>query len=150
MQHFEVSNALLAERLGRWTAKTPVPGPDMNMVSVHPYPLHARHCLTMSLGPPRVFATSRRCDASGVLLASSRLRDFTTLRRRCWGLLASVRLCDAATLRGASRVFASSRLRNEILEPAQRAQWKKCASRHNGVHFFDIWTSKSGPSMWCF
>ena len=26
----------------------------------------------------------------------------------------------------------------------------KCASRHNGVHFFDIWTSKSGPNMWCF
>ena len=24
----------------------------------------------------------------------------------------------------------------------------KCASRHNGVHFFDISTSKSGPS-WC-
>ena len=26
----------------------------------------------------------------------------------------------------------------------------KCASRHNGVHFFDIWTPKSGPSMVCF
>ena len=26
----------------------------------------------------------------------------------------------------------------------------KCASRHNGVHFFDIWTSKSGPTMVCF
>ena len=26
----------------------------------------------------------------------------------------------------------------------------KCASRHNGVRFFDIWTSKSGPSMMCF
>ena len=26
----------------------------------------------------------------------------------------------------------------------------KCASRHNGVHFFDIWTSKSGPNPWCF
>ena len=26
----------------------------------------------------------------------------------------------------------------------------KCASRHNGVHFFDIWTSKSGPRMMCF
>ena len=26
----------------------------------------------------------------------------------------------------------------------------KCASRHNGVHFFDIRTSKSGPSMVCF
>ena len=26
----------------------------------------------------------------------------------------------------------------------------KCALRHNGVHFFDIATSKSGPSMVCF
>ena len=26
----------------------------------------------------------------------------------------------------------------------------KCASRHNCVHFFDSWTSKSGPNMWCF
>ena len=26
----------------------------------------------------------------------------------------------------------------------------KCASRHNGVHFFDIRTSKSGANMWCF
>ena len=26
----------------------------------------------------------------------------------------------------------------------------KCASRHNGVHFFDISTSKSGPALVCF
>ena len=26
----------------------------------------------------------------------------------------------------------------------------KCASRHNGVHFFDISPSKSGPTMLCF
>ena len=26
----------------------------------------------------------------------------------------------------------------------------KCASRHNGVHFFDILTSKSGPRIVCF
>ena len=26
----------------------------------------------------------------------------------------------------------------------------KCASRHNGVHFFDISTSKNAPSMVCF
>ena len=26
----------------------------------------------------------------------------------------------------------------------------KCASRHNGVHFFDISTSKSGPTVRCF
>ena len=26
----------------------------------------------------------------------------------------------------------------------------KCASRHNGVHFFDISTAKSGPELLCF
>ena len=26
----------------------------------------------------------------------------------------------------------------------------KCASRHNGVHFFDILTSKRGPTLVCF
>ena len=26
----------------------------------------------------------------------------------------------------------------------------KCASRHNGAHFFDISTSKSGPTLRCF
>ena len=26
----------------------------------------------------------------------------------------------------------------------------KCPSRHNGVHFFDIRTSRSGPNPWCF
>ena len=26
----------------------------------------------------------------------------------------------------------------------------KCASSHNEVHFFDIWTSKSGPNLVCF
>ena len=26
----------------------------------------------------------------------------------------------------------------------------KCASRHSGVQFFNIWTSKSGPNMQCF
>ena len=26
----------------------------------------------------------------------------------------------------------------------------KCASRHNGVHFFDISTAKSGPHLVCF
>ena len=26
----------------------------------------------------------------------------------------------------------------------------KCASRHSGVHFFDIATSKSGPTLVCF
>ena len=30
-----------------------------------------------------------------------------------------------------------------------KLRWK-CASRHNGVHFFDISTSKSGPKLRCF
>ena len=30
------------------------------------------------------------------------------------------------------------------------AFWLKCASRHNGLHFFDISTSKSAPTLVCF
>ena len=33
---------------------------------------------------------------------------------------------------------------------ALRILTSKCASRHNGVHFFDISTSKSGPTLKCF
>ena len=47
--------------------------------------------------------------------------------------------------------FSTSQLRKVV------RQWcalyiltSKCASRHNGVHFFDISTSKSGPRMVCF
>ena len=29
-------------------------------------------------------------------------------------------------------------------------KWSECASRHNGVHFFDISTSKSAPNLVCF
>ena len=32
---------------------------------------------------------------------------------------------------------------------SRHRNWK-CASRHNGVHFFNISTSKSGPRMVCF
>ena len=84
-------------------------------------------------GAARVFASSRCRDAATLprrwgaarVFASSRCRDAATLRRR-WGaarVFAVSRRCDAATLRGAARIFASSRLRNEILEPALRAQW---------------------------
>ena len=50
-----------------------------------------------------------------------------------------------------ARTFSTSQL------PKVVRQWcalyiltSKCASRRNGVHFFDIWTSKSGPTMVCF
>ena len=47
--------------------------------------------------------------------------------------------------------FSTSQLR-KVLRPwcvLYILTWK-CVSRHNGVHFFDISTSKSGPRMECF
>ena len=47
--------------------------------------------------------------------------------------------------------FSTSRLPKVVRIPsALYILTSKCASRHNGVHFFDISTSKSGPSMVCF
>ena len=37
-----------------------------------------------------------------------------------------------------------------VRTPSVLNMFSKCASRHNGVHFFDIATSKSGPRMVCF
>ena len=47
--------------------------------------------------------------------------------------------------------FSTSQLPKVIRTPRALCilTWK-CASRHNGVHFFDIWTSKSGPRMMWF
>ena len=47
--------------------------------------------------------------------------------------------------------FSTSELPKVVREwCVLRTLTSKCASRHNGVHFFDIWTSKSGPNPWCF
>ena len=47
--------------------------------------------------------------------------------------------------------FLTSQLPKEVREwcVLYILTWK-CASRHNGVHFFDIITSKSGPNLVCF
>ena len=47
--------------------------------------------------------------------------------------------------------FSTSQL-PKVLRPwcALYILTSKCASRHNGVHFFDIATSKSGPTLVCF
>ena len=47
--------------------------------------------------------------------------------------------------------FSTSQLPKVVRTPGVLyiLTWK-CASRHNGVHFFDITTSKSGPNPWCF
>ena len=47
--------------------------------------------------------------------------------------------------------FSTSQLPKVVREwCALHILTSKCASRHNGVHFFDISTSKSGPRMVCF
>ena len=47
--------------------------------------------------------------------------------------------------------FSTSQLPKVVRTPSvfNILTWK-CASRHNGVHFLDISTSKSGPRMVCF
>ena len=47
--------------------------------------------------------------------------------------------------------FSTSQLPKVLRTPSALyiLTWK-CASRHNGVHFFDISTSKSGPNVVCF
>ena len=47
--------------------------------------------------------------------------------------------------------FSTSQLPKVVRTPSVLyiLTWK-CASRHNGVHFFDIATSKSGPKLRCF
>ena len=50
-----------------------------------------------------------------------------------------------------ARTFSTSQLPKVVRAwCALHILTSKCASRHNGVHFFDISTSKSGPSMVCF
>ena len=51
----------------------------------------------------------------------------------------------------AACTFSTSQLPRVVRAPSvfNISTWK-CASRHNGVHFFDIATSKSGPNMVCF
>ena len=47
--------------------------------------------------------------------------------------------------------FSTSELLKVVRTPsAFNILTSKCASRHNGVHFFDIPTSKSGPELVCF
>ena len=47
--------------------------------------------------------------------------------------------------------FSTSQLPKVVRDPRVLPLFtSKCASRHNGVHFFHISTSKSRPSMVCF
>ena len=46
--------------------------------------------------------------------------------------------------------FSTSQLRKVVRECVLYISTWKCASRHSGVPFFDISTSKSAPNMVCF
>ena len=72
---------------------------------------------------------------------------------------------DASTSKSGANMLSllTCSLRNVLRATTARTFWtsqlpkmfyvhltSKCASRHNGVHFFDISTSKSGPELRCF
>ena len=60
-------------------------------------------------------------------------------------------LTSKCAMRTTACTFSTSQLPKVVREwgVLYILAWK-CASRHNGVHFFDISTAKSGANMWCF
>ena len=57
-----------------------------------------------------------------------------------------------SVLRATTPCTSSTSERQKVVRTCQfltLLTWK-CASRHNGVHYFDISTSKSGPNVRCF
>ena len=63
----------------------------------------------------------------------------------CTFSLQNVRFATAAC------IFSTSELQKVLPDPQFFTIFTcKCAFRHSGVQFFDIWTSKSGPNMRCF
>ena len=99
---------------------------------------------------------------------------FNILTSKCASRHNSVHFFDVATSKSAPRMVCFVHFQVKMLKtPHVRAttactfstsqlpkvvrQWCvlciltwRCASRHNGVHFFDISTSKSGPRLVCF
>ena len=89
---------------------------------------------------------------------------FTFLTWKCASRHNGVHFFDSSTSESGSNVQCSYLFDLEMcFAPQRRAlfrqlnfrEWServlswKCASRHNGVHFFDSSTSKSGPNVQC-
>ena len=75
---------------------------------------------------------------------------------RFWKCYKTLTFCSLLTL---DKVHNPLRLPRETTSERQKVVQEscvfniltsKCASRHNGVHFFDIATSKSAPKLTCF
>ena len=66
-------------------------------------------------------------------------------------LAASASACAASAPVATACAFSTSQLPKVVRTwcVLHIFTWK-CASRHNGVHFFDIATAKSGPHLVCF
>ena len=70
---------------------------------------------------------------------------------KCYKTLTFWSLLTRCTIPCACHAKAHLNLQKVVRTPgAFNILTSKCASRHNGVHFFDISTSKSGPSLRCF
>ena len=91
---------------------------------------------------------------------------FNILTSKCASRHNGVHFFDIATSKSGPNIVCFVHFDFEMcFAPQQRALFRhlnfrtwcicsfftcKCASRHNGVHFFDIATSKSGPNVRCF
>ena len=73
-----------------------------------------------------------------------RLKILSFLHFWLWNVLRATTACTFSTL------FRHLNLQKWSENGVLYILTWKCASRHNGVHFFDILTSKSGPRMVCF
>ena len=108
--------------------------------------------------------TSAKCDATWVKVFGFSWNDHgqmlanTSLFTNIPGSSALVNGCTDSPLGWPwwphlcwCQAFSTSQLPKVVRTPGafNILTWK-CASRHNGVHFFDISTSKSGPKLVCF
>ena len=70
---------------------------------------------------------------------------------KCWKTLTFCSLLRTCAIPCACHAKAHLNLQKWRKHVVLCTFWlRKCASRHNGVHFFDISTSKSGPNLVCF
>ena len=98
---------------------------------------------------PSVFYT---CDLEKCL-APQRRALFRHLNIKKWSEPVSLlHFCLGKVLSATTACTFSTSERQNVVRTRQfltLLTWK-CASRHNGVHFFDSSTSKSGPTLVCF
>ena len=101
-------------------------------------------------GPPNISDKHVSCIAPATETASLQiLFKCPTPAIGFWTCNKTLTFCSLLTIPCACHAKAHLNVQKSEHGVFSILTWK-CASRHNGVHFFDISTSKSGPNMVCF